>query len=249
MNSQLTLNDVEALERRTLEWYDSRAKNDAADAQAAEEIERVRAEHSRGGIKLVTDDVLAGYEETWRKNFDRETLTSGLALETDIDVADARFAGRIAASEPLKSPAEMYGTTTDRYLLARIVDELEGTRVRGEFAGLTRQQLVDIYPKWQDDSDNPRVRVLEDAVLAGTLLKLGVRDDPNTDAKAVMRLRDLVTERRRKRVEPWLFEARERLQRIKSRQLAFTMQHLRSGRGIAHRPAPKQVRIGAGAAS
>jgi hypothetical protein len=240
----VNLNDVEVLEQRAQEWHDSRASSEAADDKSEHEMQRVRAEHSRGGISLATDAALAEYEETWRKNFDRETLASGSTLEFDLDVASQRIADRITASEELKAPQEAHGVGTQNFLLGSILEELQVARIRGDLTGLTRQQLVDAYTEWKDDRDTTRVRLLETAVLSNGLQKLGVKDDPATDALAVTRLRNAVTERRRKRVEPWLYEAQERLSRIKSQRLDFTMRHLRSGRGIASRPSPKRVPIG-----
>jgi hypothetical protein len=231
---------VEPLEARALVWGDT-YKPEAADAAAAQTRQTVQAEFTRDGVQLVSDAKLDEHEAKWRQEWDRKAFAEGATIETDLMLAEAKVADAIQDAERLRPPQEVHGTTTEKYLLASVLDELQSASARQRLAGMTRLELVDVLAASKDDLDNALVRQIEQAALTNTLRQIGIRDDPDTDAVAVMRLTDAVKARRQARVPAQLLEARARLQKLKTTSFDFTMRHLRSGRGLAHRPAAMRI--------
>jgi hypothetical protein len=236
------LQEVDQLEALKLEWFEAYAKPDAADAAWEAERAKVVAEHTRGGLTLLTDAVLEQHEQKWRANRDAEGRAQAVVHDAKRSVIASELADAISRAETLRSRAHTEPMGSSNFLLASILDELQVARVRDEFIGLTRMQLVDVVERWKDDEHNPQVRLFEAAVQAGTLQQLGVRDDPETDALAIPRLERLVSTRRQARVPNTLLEAQARLAK---RSLAYehAVEHLRSGRGIAVRPHLTRMRV------
>jgi hypothetical protein len=151
----------------------------------------------------------------------------------------ARVNDEIAANETLKSASQQYGGGTSTYLMARLLDEQMRVSARQELSGLTRTQITEnVYNKLRDDDEgaNAMLRLIENAVVTKTLDRLGLKDDPMSDAVAIGKLTKMVEARRKARVPAWLFEAKARLENESTTTFAFSMSHLRRGRGIAYRP-------------
>jgi hypothetical protein len=241
--AEFMMTEVEALEQRGLEWHDTYGKVEAADAAVAQEMQAVREQHTRNGLLMTSEAALAKYEADWRVQRDREAFGKGGELELELMRASARCEEAIASCEALKSSAELHGASTSNYLMASLLDEQRHVRARGEIAGLTRLQLAELYATLRDadEASNAAIRMIEQAVVMKTLDRLGLQDDPASDAVAIPKLTAAVQERRRARVPSWLFEARARLAQVRSTSFMFALTHLKSGRGIASRPHPPKV--------
>jgi hypothetical protein len=212
-----------------------------ADEIAANEMQRVRAENSRGGIPLATEAALEQYEDTWRTTYDRTRKVEAVVLESETTVLVDAVEAAIVAAETLPSERQQHGSSTEKGLSAAILEELIGQRLMREFGAMTIADLAEHYAHWTDGADRTAVRAVEAALTNGGLGRLGLRPDPDRDAEAILQLQRAVAARRKARVAPSLYVLRDRVRGLRTIQRQELIGHLEGGRGIARRPRPTTV--------
>lgn len=216
------------------------ARPETADAYVARRITDLRQEFTRNGIELLDQDALASPDRKVREEYDKNLQTTLEAADKEREALEQACRAAIEASSELKSPAEEWGTGTEKFLLASILDEQQQQRVRTEIAATRASvdQIANVYKNSSDTRDSAFVRHVERAARTGTLEGLGVVFDGSVESVAAqMRLQELIAERRRARVPAWLFEAQTRLRATRTLTFTHTLDHLRRGRGIARRTA------------
>jgi hypothetical protein len=242
--------DVTTLEGK-LEAWEVACRPNVADEVTANELERVRQENSRGGIPLATEAALEHYEDEWRTQYDRARRAEATVLDIETDVLRAAIADAITAAETLPSERRVHGTTSEKGLLAAVLEETVAARLAREWPTMTIADLDAAYASWTDEGDRTAVRLVEQALTAGGLSRLGLKPegDATREALAVQALQRRVAERRRARVPAGLYEQASRVAKLWTLPRAHLRGHFAEGRGIAKRPRPSlTVRIGGGAA-
>jgi hypothetical protein len=236
--------DLRALEGK-LEQWETACRPNVADECVANEMQRVIAENSRGGIPLATESALEHYETEWRKQYDTARRADAVVLDIETNGLRTAITEAITAAETLPSERRVHGTTTDKALQAAMLEELIGQRLRAELPTMTASELEAAYATWTDADDRTAVRVIEAAVTDGGLSRLRLRpEDAIRDALAVQALQKRVAERRRGRVPAALYEQRARIEKLWTLPRTHLRGHLAEGRGIAKRPRAQTVPIG-----
>jgi hypothetical protein len=114
-------------------------------------------------------------------------------------------------------------------------------KFRARFERQTRQQALDAYDAADENTQAGRRLI---AWLEASWGSTPFRADPEHDAIAVSRLQAAIEARQVKRVPAQLLEWHGKVQRARAHAgFVSTLQHLRSGRGIARKPAPLRVAI------
>jgi hypothetical protein len=240
MDQVVTLDrDLTALEDKVQRW-ETRCRPHVADEVVANEMARVKAENSRGGIPLATSEALAAYENTFRGKLDTEARVDVAVIEAEEGALKAAVEDAIAKAETLKSEREIRGTGDSNHLQAAMLEELIGQRLRGEFAMMTAGELAAAYETWTDEGDRTAVRLVEAAITTRqglSKLRLQPAVDPTQDALAIQALQKRVAERRKARVPKALYEQRARLEQLWNLPRTHLRKHLiEDRRGIALRP-------------
>jgi hypothetical protein len=242
--------DVTTLEGKLGQW-EVACRPNVADELAANELERVRIDNSRGGIPLATEAALAQYEDTWRGQYDTARAVEGTTLEAETNVLRAAIAEAITTAETLPSERAVHGVTSEKSLLAAVLEEAIGARLAREFSSMTATELEAAYARWTDEGDRTAVRAVEAAMTGAGLSRLGLKPegDATREALAVQALHKRVTDRRRARVPAALYEHQTRVAKLWTLPRTHVRSHLAEGRGIAKRPRNPTVRIGHGGAA
>ncbi|MGE0703607.1 MAG: hypothetical protein AB7P22_06670 [Vicinamibacterales bacterium] len=217
--------------------FANRATTGAADAAVAEEITAVKTSHTRNGYVMAGAAVLAEYEGEYRRRYDDGLRADGLRLEAQRDALAADLREAAEASQELP-PSWHAATTTTEATQRKMLEELTTMRVKSELSGRTRTWLLDRYAQTNDRDDTTETRLIERAVRAGELDRLGIVDDPDHDAEAIRKLQAAVNARRLARVPVELVTAQAALAKFPGLSLGTTLSILRSGQGIAVRPRP-----------
>ena len=111
--------------------------------------------------------------------------------------------------------------------------------------GRTRAGLLRLYNATADESNAPLLELVEEQAKRG-FKDLRLANDPDTDATAIIELRQAIQARRQARLakRPELVQARDTLAALDRDAVTATLrQHVRSGRGIAVRPRARALRL------
>jgi len=228
-------NDVASLEAKWESW-DAATRTTVADELTANELQRIRQQTSREGLSFVSESSIAKFEDEFRAKYDREREVEATLLESEAKALEAEIAAAIAKGATVPSERDIHATSTSNALIAGVLEELQVQRLRAEWSTQTLTEIAEQYPTWTDERDRTAVRLLEAAITGRGPTSLGVKADPDHDARALLKLQAAVSERRRARVSPALVSLQDRLRATRTMQRDVTLRHLRSGRGIARRP-------------
>jgi hypothetical protein len=226
--------ELRALDHK-LEQWEVGCRPNVADELAATELARVRAENSRGGIPLVTETALEHFEDEWRRQYDGARGAEATTLEVETTILHEAISEAITAAQTLPSERALHGTTTEKALLAALLDEQIKSNLTRVFPTMTATDLEAQYASWTDEADRSAVRLVEAAVLGGVLERFGLKADadPMRDGLALQRLQRAVSDRRKARVPAALYEQQARLAQLWTLPRKFLRGHFKEGRGIA----------------
>jgi hypothetical protein len=181
-------------------------------------------------------DAMKHIETHTRAEFKAESFSIGVREIVELDDTLRVVTQRIADARTLPPTVEPLVNRTERQMeefVAFMFDEKQRARA----AAMTRTDAADVYPRLNPDVQADR-RLM--AWLEANFSTAVFKDDPDHDATAILRMRDAIEKRQQARVDPKLFEWRDRLERAK-RTVSFieTMRYLR-GTGHAQ-PALRAV--------
>jgi hypothetical protein len=213
---------------------------DNAEGQVGAKLREARDRFTQDGVDLMSADAAEKLEEQARQRFDLDAVAAGTSLEGELQGAAAVVADRIEAAKVLPATIEPLVSRQERQLeeLAALMTE---DRFRARFERQTRREAVAAYEQADEQTQVGRRLVV---FLETSWPTVAFRDDPDSDAIALQRMRAAMETRQVARVPKALLEWRGHLDRAQHNiGLTETLRHLRSGRGIAKRPKPLSVQV------
>ena len=229
--------DVNALEHKWATW-ETACRGAVADEVISNELSAADPSHIMKTYPRNTySEALAAFEDDRRRQYDVTRGADAAVLQAETNALQSALDEAIAGAEVVKSERDAFGTSTSNAIMVGVLEELVGQRLRGEWRELTIADLAHQYATWdQERGDRTPMKMLEDAMRAGTLTRLVRAADPERDAAAMLSLQRVVAERRKTRVPPALYALRDRLTGVRTLQRRLFITHLREGKGVARRP-------------
>jgi hypothetical protein len=237
----MELNDAMVLELADrASGYAFSVSAERAEAKIAEEVAKAREQFSRNGLDLLPAEAIAKIDHNERQRWDKAAFESGLDIEIKLNGAAAIVEDRITAAKVLQPALEPPVSRTERQM-EEFITFMHEDRMRARYQRQTRAAALRDY-EGADETTQAGRRLI--AFMETSWSSMEFRDDPEHDAMVIPRVRAAIETRQLARVPAQLLEWRRRLEKAR-RSVTFTetLQHLRSGKGLAVRPRPLQVAL------
>jgi hypothetical protein len=197
----------------------ARATFDAARDQAhvtAGIDDKVQAERERlsvEGIFTGSEANLEKYRQTLRSRADVHALTAATELEIAHQAGVEVVKAVRASFETLKLPSRAYrGTDEGVRAMLRAADALETHTSYTRFQGADLSAVLDAYERAKDDTDPVFVALVEQGLEDG-FRAFPVTPNPDRDTSTLLRLKQVIIDRRAARVPAEVLEAEPRTRR------------------------------------